>query len=395
MGPQKNSKRKAAVPLAPPPHAASMKSRKRARQVTTLFHKYTREKDLAVLEGADATTLQELDDKIEAIGGRKTYQEASQLSTSFHSTSKWVLGYLQRKGWLYGIRVSETVEGENNNDEGDDKNKQGKQESSANERKESKNIKSSKKKRQRRDAYLLEIGAINTELLDASERTTEKYSVAMDATDTKVDEVHAEETTKKYRLKVRAIDIHSMHPGRIEEADFLKLPLPPTSIDDNVDDNIHNQEKRYDVIVCSMVLNCVTTPEDRGEMLTRIYHFLRPGGTAFLTIPKLCITQSPFVNRDTFVKLLGATGVGFEVENITKESPKVSFFICHRPEESSKQQQQQNHSSEIEEEQSFDTRWTRLKKIHKGRKYRNQFAVVLKKERVLATRGCGTGCGGG
>ena len=387
MGPPRNSKRKAAVPLAPPPHAASMKSRKRARQVTTLFHKYTREKDLAIFQGADAATLQELDDKIEAIGGRKTYQEASQLSTSFHSTSKWVLGVLQRKGWLYGIRVPETVDScvDNNNDEGDHRTEQKKREIGSNDKKDCKK-KTSKKKRQRRDANLLEIGAINTELLDAAERATESYAVATDAADPAAI-AEEENSTKKYRLKVRAIDIHSMHPGRIEEADFLKLPLPPTAIINNSSDE-NCQEKRYDVIVCSMVLNCVTTPEDRGEMLTRIYDFLRPGGIAFLTIPKLCLTQSPFVNRETFVKLLGATGVGFEVEKITKESPKVSFFICHRPEENTEQQQSTG-------DPEFDTRWTTLKKIHKGKKYRNQFAVVLKKERILATKRCGTGGGGG
>ena len=370
MGPSNNNsssnkRKKAAVPLAPPPHAASMKSRKRARQVTTLFHKYTREKDLAVRKGADATILKEWDDKIEAIGGRKTYQEASQLSTSFHSTSKWVLGYLQRKGWLYGIPIVGKDDPENSAAVGSDETDP----THTNTSKKTTKQPTSKKKRQRRDTRLLEIGAINTELLDASERTVEDVGSSSDKTTTSASQ--PEGSTKKYRLQVRAIDLHSMHPGRIEEADFLTLSLPPKNSN-------HREQQRYDVIVCSMVLNCVTTAEDRGEMLTRIYDFLRPGGRLFLTIPKLCLTQSPFVNRETFAKLLGDTGVGFEVEE-TKESPKVSFFICHRPVD--------EDDNDEALERKFDTQWTRTKKSQQGKKYRNQFAVVLKKDRVLATRG--------
>ncbi|CAB9521019.1 nucleolus protein [Seminavis robusta] len=304
------------VPLAPPPHASTMKSRKRARQVTTLFHKYTRERDLALQKG-DPT--KEWDEKLEDIGGREEYQKASQLSTTFHSTSKWVLGYLQRNGWLYGIRM----------DEGDD------------------NPQTKKKRKRRRDTKLLEIGAINTELLDAAERTMD------------------DKTTKKYRLNVRAIDLHSMHPGRIEEADFLKLPL-----------NTHTG-KSCDVIVCSMVLNCVTTPEDRGEMLTRIHHLLRPGGILFLTIPRLCLSQSPYVTREQFLSLLGESGVGLVVKE-TKESPKVAFFLCKRP----------DTTAEPRDPSSFDEQWTQLRKVQRGKKYRNQFAVVLDKHRVLQTGSC-------
>ena len=121
-----------------------------------------------------------------------------------------------------------------------------------------------------------------------------------------------------------------------------------------------------------MVLNCVTTPEDRGEMLARIYHFLRQGGLVFLTIPKLCLTQSPYVNRDHFQRLLGSSGVGFEVEE-TKESPKVAFFLCKRPES----------TGEKRNPSTFHDRWTKQRQIQTGKKFRNQFSVVLKKESVL------------
>mmetsp|Transcript_8279 Transcript_8279/g.12021 ORF Transcript_8279/g.12021 Transcript_8279/m.12021 type:complete len:333 (-) Transcript_8279:320-1318(-) len=330
MAPKRNkNKRKVATkPLAPPPHASQMKSRKRARQVTTLFHKYTREKDLAIKKGASKEVIKGWDDKIEAMGGRKIYQEASQLSTSFHSTSKWVLGYLHCNGWVYGIPLES-----NNNGETSDMQKP--------------------KRPPRRDTKLLEVGAINTELLDASERTSS-------------------EGNKKFRLCVRAIDLHSMHPGRIEEADFNAIPLPPRLKGKNTSPI----KDRYDVIVCSMVLNCVTTPEDRGEMLTRLYEFLRPGGKLFLTIPKLCLMQSPYIDNESFQNLLGTTGVGLKLVD-TKESPKVSFFVCARP------------GLEVEEdnlEKSFHMKWTEVRKIKYGKKYRNKFAVVLDKDRVIAAK---------
>ncbi len=96
---RKKNKKKP-VPLTQRP--VIMKSRKRARHITTQFHKLTHERERAMQSG-DKTTVSQLDEALHAMGGRSEYQRASQLSTSFHSTSKWVLGNLARKGWLYGI----------------------------------------------------------------------------------------------------------------------------------------------------------------------------------------------------------------------------------------------------------------------------------------------------
>ena len=214
----KNKKRQP-TPLAPP----AMKSRKRARQVTTLFHKNTR-----ALEQARKNKEEEAILRYEQLvnEGRPLYQRASQVSTSHHSTSKWILGYLARNGWLYGIKQPTE---------------------------------------RRRPTRLLEIGAINTELLNV-----------------------ASETTKKSSLQVRAIDLHSMHDG-IEEVDFLQMPILSRNLAD-----------RYDVLCCSMVLNSVTDPTDRGTMLARLFHHLRPGGLCFLTLPKTCLNLSPYMTPAIF-----------------------------------------------------------------------------------------------
>ena len=159
---------------------------------------------------------------------------------------------------------------------------------------------------------------------------------------------------KKYRLQVNAVDIHSMHPG-IEVADFLTIPIPS-----------QKPEKRYDCIVCSMVLNCVTFPEQRRDMLARLYHFLRPNGLAFITIPKLCLTLSRYTDQARFRAMLKA--VGFEITE-TKESPKVAFFICRRPASGSPVG-------------GLDPKWTKLTTIFRGKKYRNDFSVVLNEPSV-------------
>lgn len=289
-----------------------MKSRKRARHVTTQFHKLTHERERAIQQG-DMGIVQQLDQALRAMGGRSEYQRASQLSTSFHSTSKWVLGHLAQLGWLYGIRSATTT----------DDASAGVQES----------------KKQRRSTRILEVGAINTELLDAAEESS----------------ITDGESKKKYRLDVRAIDLHSMEK-RIEEADFLTLPFCSDDI-----------QQRYDVIVCSMVINCVPTPTDRGKMMALLYHHLRPGGLLFLTLPKYCLTKSAFLTASIFEEMLGKNGgVGFEVEQ-TKQSPKVAFFICRRP----------TGDDDGAARKPLNKLWTKQVIRNKGKKFPNQFSVVL------------------
>ncbi len=68
-------------------------------------------------------------------------------------------------------------------------------------------------------------------------------------------------------LDVTAIDLKSRHP-RVVERDFFDLPCPP--------------ERLFDVISNAMVINCVPTALDRGEMLvsSMCVLCLRPSGDA-------------------------------------------------------------------------------------------------------------------
>jgi 25S rRNA (adenine2142-N1)-methyltransferase len=307
----KTKRKRQDAPLVPPPQIQL--SRKKARRVTTLFHKLTRALDAAVEDG-DESQVNRLQNEISSMGGRTEYQKASQVSTFYHSTSKWVLGYLSRNGWLYGRMVpsKEVIEAPDK----------------------------ATKKQPRRLTRLLEVGAINTELLDTSQKI--------------ITNPDTEVKTQKYRLDVRAVDLHAMD-DRIQEVDFLTMNVPQREVNE-----------RYDVLVCSMVLNCVTTAERRGEMVCRLYHFLRPSGLCFVTTPRTCLNLSPYINQDRFLALLRL--VGFEILE-RKESPKVAFFVCGKP-----AQEQRIPWKEL------DSKWAMVKPLRQGKKFRNDFAIALTQE---------------
>lgn len=311
-------KSKKAKPLVKPP----MKSRKKARKVTTLFHKYTREREMAVREGKEFT-VQELDRKIIEMGGREEYQRASQLNTSFHSTSKWVLSYLlHHETWLTEGIVDTTT--------------------STPEDKGSR--KTCPTNRTKRKVRLLEVGAINTVLIEAAER-------------------HYSNT-----LSVRAIDLRSSHE-KIEEIDFFQLEYLQE------DPNF-----RYDAIVCSMVLNCLTTPEERGTMLGLLRNHLRPGGILFITIPLLCLTQSMYITKRLFLNLL--LEMGFDVLE-SKESPKIAFFILRRSLPTVSGLSKKEGLSMQVKDRTNSSRWGMLVPVRRGKKFRNPFAIVVRNKEEL------------
>ena len=104
-----------------------------------------------------------------------------------------------------------------------------------------------------------------------------------------------------------AIDLMSRH-ARIEERDFFDVPC----------------ERRFDVLVQSMVINNVDPARKRGEMLLRCAAHLKPGGFMLITLPRLCIEKSSFVSRKRWLAMI--RGSGFEMV-ASKDTPKVAFFV--------------------------------------------------------------------
>ena len=242
--PKRRRDASAPIPLAPPP----IKSLKRARRIVSAFHA-NHPSHAAVAAASDAE--------------HAAYQEASALSVRRHSTSRWVLRRLRAR-WphlLGGTAAAATTAAA------------GAAPSAA-------------------DPPLprrcLEVGAINTELLDAGARDG---------------------------LRVDAIDLRASDP-RIRRADFFGLA--PAG--------------EYHVVVLSMVLNCVPEPSKRGEMLLACARHLRGrrapdapgGGVLFLTLPRRCLEASRRTSADAFRALL--CRAGFEVLE-ERFSPKIAFYI--------------------------------------------------------------------
>ena len=85
------------VPIGGP----RLKSRREARKVTSQFHQLQNEigklkenlgdKGDDVEKSENMKKVKILEERIEDIGGRDRYQQASVVTTSHHSTSKWVV----------------------------------------------------------------------------------------------------------------------------------------------------------------------------------------------------------------------------------------------------------------------------------------------------------------
>jgi len=116
-------------------------------------------------------------------------------------------------------------------------------------------------------------------------------------------------------IKFRSIDLLAQHP-KIEKRDFFTLEVV---------------ENTYDVILNSMVLNCVPESEMRGSMIERMAKMIKANvGLLFITIPRRCVESNPHCSVDIFNACLNACGL---VVKLQKMSPKIAFWVCAKEEE--------------------------------------------------------------
>ncbi len=225
------------------PVARTINSRKRARAVTSAFHRITHELERAT----DRAERRHLTDELRRLGGRAAYQQASAFNTAVNSTSRWVVRRIRARNMLPPAAPHEP--------------------------------------------RLLEIGAINAQLLDTP------------------------------GLCVRAIDLRASLP-RIERADFLALPhggQPSAST---------GVTRAYDVLVCSMVLNCVPEARARFDMLVGMRAHLVVGGVCFIVLPLSCLVHSHTLTATSFADCLRAVGLRPEEETPKPASQKLIYFEC-------------------------------------------------------------------
>ncbi|WVR09176.1 hypothetical protein IAU60_006238 [Kwoniella sp. DSM 27419] len=147
------------------------------------------------------------------------------------------------------------------------------------------------------------------------------------------------------------IDLNSQHPS-IKQQDFFERPLPTS------------EEERFDLISCSLVLNFVNSPAERGRMLSLIHSQLRPSTSSllYLVLPLPCLTNSRYLSVKSFAELM--TTIGFRLEKEKwRQGGKVGYWLW---------------SWQIPPQQSETarTRWGR-KVIETDGPKRNNFAVIL------------------
>ncbi|WVQ64186.1 uncharacterized protein L199_002348 [Kwoniella botswanensis] len=114
------------------------------------------------------------------------------------------------------------------------------------------------------------------------------------------------------------IDLHSQHPDILEQ-DFLERPLPS------------GEQDTFDVVSCSLVLNFVSSPADRGKMLSLIHQQLRGESPSFLflVLPLPCLTNSRYLTLNTFQEMMRIIGFTLEKEQ-WKPGGKVGYWLWRK-----------------------------------------------------------------
>lgn len=115
---------------------------------------------------------------------------------------------------------------------------------------------------------------------------------------------------------ITRIDLHSQH-HQILEQDFMKRPLPESS------------KHKFNLISCSLVINFVPTPKERGDMLRRITKFLQPPtensiSSLFLVVPAACVNNSRYLNTSHLLTMMKSLGFQERYHHI---SPKLAYFL--------------------------------------------------------------------
>lgn len=116
---------------------------------------------------------------------------------------------------------------------------------------------------------------------------------------------------------VTRIDLNSQHPSILKQ-DFMKRPLS----DDDAD--------LFEVISCSLVLNFVPSPAERGSMLARIAKFMSGTSSSacprllFIVLPLPCVSNLRYMDRERFEQICASLGF---VTRQYYDATKVAYWL--------------------------------------------------------------------
>jgi 25S rRNA (adenine2142-N1)-methyltransferase len=132
------------------------------------------------------------------------------------------------------------------------------------------------------------------------------------------------------------IDLNSNEPGIIKQ-DFMQRPLPKSDKD------------RFDVISCSLVLNFVPTPAQRGDMMKRFTEFIipRPTSILFIVLPLSCLTNSRYCDKSHFIKICESLGFELIQYHEAKKLVYLALRWTHNPDKKIKYTKKKLHDGPI------------------------------------------------
>ncbi|KAI9894461.1 MAG: hypothetical protein M1814_003219 [Vezdaea aestivalis] len=129
--------------------------------------------------------------------------------------------------------------------------------------------------------------------------------------------------SKSKMFDMTRIDLKSRHT-MIQEQDFMERPLPEA-----------HSEDRFDIISLSLVLNFVSDPKARGDMLSRASLYLRKPNLdsdarflpcLFLVLPAPCITNSRYLTEHRLSAIMNQLGYKLLERKLTS---KLIYFLWH------------------------------------------------------------------
>ncbi|PGH05968.1 hypothetical protein AJ79_06657 [Helicocarpus griseus UAMH5409] len=120
-------------------------------------------------------------------------------------------------------------------------------------------------------------------------------------------------------FEVTRIDLHSQEKGILQQ-DFMQRPLPA------------GEGERFDIISLSLVLNYVSEPAGRGEMLRRTTEFLTQRATLgkaeeeaafrpclFLVLPAACVLNSRYFTEGRLRDIMDILGYNMVNKKVTSK----------------------------------------------------------------------------
>lgn len=144
---------------------------------------------------------------------------------------------------------------------------------------------------------------------------------------------------------VTRIDLNQSNNARgILRQDFMQRPIPQ---DDNA---------RFHLVSCSLVLNFVPTPAQRGQMVKRFHCFLKGPSLLFLVFPLPCINNSRYMDKEHLLALMAHQGYDLLRYHESKKLFYSLFTRQHAP--------------------TVDARFTTKQSLHDGPKM-NNFCITL------------------